>query len=96
MLGALIKQGLVDSDEIVITSALECFIRLIKEFFNIRILSSAPRRILPGDPGLPRRRQPRQLSRRHPQPWAGVYPRVQVQVLLQEVKLNLVHQQECC
>ena len=37
MLGALIKQGLVDSDEIVITSALECFIRLIKEFFNIQI-----------------------------------------------------------
>ena len=37
MLGALIKQGLVDSDEIVITSALECFIRLIKEFFNINI-----------------------------------------------------------
>ena len=34
VLGALIKQGLVDSDEIVITSALECFIRLIKEFFN--------------------------------------------------------------
>ena len=34
VLGALIKQGLVDSDEIVITSALECFIRLIKETFK--------------------------------------------------------------
>ena len=30
VLGTIIRQGLVDSDELVISSALKCFVRLIK------------------------------------------------------------------